>query len=509
MLDQLAQAAIQVFSWQSLALMVVGTVIGIIVGALPGLTATMAMAIFSPLTFFMPPLVGIPFLLGIYKGGTFGGSISAVLIGTPGTASNAATVLDGYPMAQQGRGGKALQASIYASTVGDFFSNLVLIFLAWPLAMIALKFGPPEVFALILFSMTVIASLAGSSLAKCFVSAMIGVLLALIGIDSVSGASRLTFGVGELQGGISYIPFVIGLFGLGEIFVQISKRAGQVQIARVSNDPKADRVTFWEILTKYPRTVFRSSIVGSIIGVLPGVGAETANWVAYGMAKNASPNKDKFGKGELEGVIAPEVSANANCAASMVPMLAFGIPGDVVTAVMLGAFMAQGLRPGPLLFQENIVEIYGIYIALFICTLLMFVVAKWSLRWWVRVLQVPPGLLYPVVTMLCLAGAYAINNSLFDVGITIAFGIVAYVMRTAGFEVAPMVLAFILAPMLEQSLTQSLIMAHGDPTIFFTRPIAALFMAFTGISVFLYARSMMRERRMRADAAGPAPGATS
>lgn len=496
MLDQLAQAAVAVFSWQSLTLIVIGTVIGIIVGALPGLTATMAMAIFSPLTFFMPPLVGIPFLLGIYKGGTFGGSISAVLIGTPGTASNAATVLDGYPMAQQGRGGKALQASIYASTIGDFFSNLVLVFLAWPLAMIALMFGPPEVFALILFSMTVIASLAGASLAKCFVSATIGVLLALIGIDSISGASRLTFGVGELKGGISYIPFVIGLFGLGEIFVQISKRAGQFQIARVSDDPKADRVTFYEILTKYPRTVFRSSIVGSIIGVLPGVGAETANWVAYGMAKNASPNRDKFGKGELEGVIAPEVSANANCAASMVPMLAFGIPGDVVTAVMLGAFIAQGLRPGPLLFQENIVEIYGIYIALFLSTLAMFVVAKMSLRWWVRVLQVPSGLLYPVVTMLCLAGAYAINNSLFDVGITIAFGILAYVMRIAGFEVAPMVLAFILAPMLEQSLTQSLIMAHGDPTIFFTRPIAALFMALTALSIFLYVRLMMRERRV-------------
>jgi len=496
MLDQLAQAAAAVFGWQALLMIVAGTIIGIVVGALPGLTVTMAMAIFSPLTFFLPPLVGIPFLLGIYKGGTFGGSISAVLIGTPGTASNAATVLDGYPMAQQGRGGKALQASIYASTVGDFVSNLVLIFLAWPLAMIALKFGPPEVFALILFSMTVIASLAGRSIAKCFVSATIGVLLALIGIDSVSGASRLTFGVGELQGGISYIPFVIGLFGLGEIFVQISKRAGEYKIARISNDPKEDRVTFHEILTKYPRTVFQSSLTGAVIGVLPGVGSETANWVAYGMAKNASPNRDNFGKGELEGVIAPEVSANANCAASMVPMLAFGIPGDVVTAVMLGAFIAQGLRPGPILFKENIVEIYGIYIALFLATIAMFFLAKLSLKYWVKVLRVPPALLYPVVTLLCLAGAFAINNSLFDVGVAITFGVVAYVMRMGGFEVAPMVLAFILAPMLEQSLTQSLIMSHGDPSVFFTRPIAALFMVLTVVSVWYYARSMLKDRRM-------------
>ncbi len=509
MLDQLAQAAVVVFSWQALVLIVVGTLIGIIVGALPGLTATMAMAIFSPLTFFMPPLVGIPFLLGLYKGGTFGGSISAVLIGTPGTASNAATVLDGYPMAQQGRAGKALQASIYASTVGDFVSNLVLIFAAWPLAMIALRFGPPEVFALILFSMTVIASLAGRSLAKCVVSAIIGVLFALVGIDSVSGASRLTFGVSDLQGGISYIPFVIGLFGLGEIFVQISKRAGHVKVARISEDPGADRVTFREILTKYPRTVVRSSLVGSIIGVLPGVGAETANWIAYGMAKNASPNREKFGKGELEGVIAPEVSANANCAASMVPMLAFGIPGDVVTAVMIGAFIAQGLRPGPILFQENIVEIYGIYIALFLATLAMFVVAKLTIRSWVRVLQVPSGLLYPVVTMLCLAGAFSINNSLFDVGIAIAFGILAYAMRMGGFEVAPMVLAFILTPMLEQSLTQSLIMAHGNPAIFVSRPIAALFMVLTALSIGLYARSMLRARRLQAGSSDPAAGGTT
>jgi putative tricarboxylic transport membrane protein len=497
MLDELAQAAAAVFGWQALLMILVGTVIGIVVGALPGLTATMAMAIFSPLTFFLPPLVGIPFLLGIYKGGTFGGSISAVLIGTPGTASNAATVLDGYPMAQQGRAGKALHASIYASTIGDFVSNLVLIFAAWPLALIALKFGPPELFALILFSMTIIASLAGTSMAKCFISAALGVLLALVGIDTVSGASRMTFGFGELQGGISYIPFVIGLFGLGEIFVQISKRAEKFRIARVSEDPAANRVTFMEILTKYPRTVFRSSIVGSVIGVLPGVGAETANWVSYGMAKNASKTPEKFGKGELEGVIAPEVSANANCAASMVPMLAFGIPGDVVTAVMLGAFIAQGLRPGPLLFKDHMVEIYGIYIALFLSTIAMFFVAKYSLRYWIKALLVPPALLYPVVIMLCLAGAFAINNSMFDVGIAVVFGLVAYVMRMGGFEVAPMVLAFILAPMLEQSLTQSLLMSEGSPAIFLTHPIALGFLILTVLSVAFYIRSGMRARALR------------
>lgn len=501
MLDQLAQAAATVFGWQSLAMIVVGTVIGMVVGALPGLTATMAMAIFSPLTFFMPPLVGIPFLLGLYKGGTYGGSISAILIGTPGTASNAATVMDGYPMAQQGRAGKAMQASIYASTVGDFFSNLVLVLAAWPIAVIALKFGPAELFALILFSMTIIASLAGRSLPKCLVSATLGVMLAMIGIDTISGASRLTFGVSDLQGGISYIPFVIGLFGLGEIFVQVSKRTGHLTVLDLKGDPAANRVTFREIF-RYRRTVLRSSLIGAGLGALPGIGAETSCWVAYAMAKRASRHPERFGKGEIEGVIAPEVGNNAVCGATMVPLLAFGIPGDVVTAVMLGAFIAQGLRPGPLLFKEHIVEIYGIFIALFLATLAMFVVAKLSVRLWVRVLQVPAGLLYPVVTMLCLAGAYAINNSLFDVGIAIAFGIVGYTMRMAGFEVAPMVLAFILAPMLEQSLTQSLMMSHGSPLIFVTRPIALLFLVLTAVSVGLYIRSGWRARGVAAAKAG-------
>jgi putative tricarboxylic transport membrane protein len=497
MLDQLVQAAAAVLSWEVLAMILVGTILGMVVGALPGLTATMAMAIFSPLTFFMPPLIGIPFLLGIYKGGTYGGSISAILIGTPGTASNAATVMDGYPMAQQGRAGKAMQASIYASTVGDFFSNVVLVLAVWPIAMIALKFGPAEIFALILFSMTIIASLAGSSLSKCLVSATIGVMLAMIGVDTISGASRLTFGVSDLQGGISYIPFVIGLFGLGEIFVQVSKRTGHLTIMDVKGDSSANRVTFREILG-YKRTVLRSSLIGTGLGALPGIGAETSCWVAYAMAKRAARHPERFGKGEIEGVIAPEVGNNAVCGATMVPLLAFGIPGDVVTAVMLGAFIAQGLRPGPLMFKENIVEIYGIFIALFLATLAMFVVARLSVRLWVRILQVPAGLLYPVVTMLCLAGAYAINNSLFDVGIAIAFGIVGYTMRMAGFEVAPMVLAFILAPMLEQSLTQSLIMSHGSPLIFVTRPIALLFLVLTAVSVGLYIRSGWRARGLAA-----------
>jgi len=423
-LDQLLQATATVLRWDALAMIVVGNILGIVIGALPGLTATMGMAIFSPLTFFMPPLVGIPFLLGLYKGGTYGGSISAILLGTPGTASNAATVMDGYPMAQQGRGGKALKTAIYASTIGDFFSDIVLVAAAGPLAAIALQFGPPEFFALILFSLTVIASLAGRSLAKGLISAFLGVLLALIGIDPVSGASRFTFGIGDLRGGITFIPLMIGLFGLSEILVQVSRTSEALTVLGAKEDPAANRVTFREILTGYWRTVIRSCLVGSALGALPGIGAETSCWVAYGMAKRASRHPDRFGKGEIEGVIAPEVGNNAVCGATLVPLLTFGIPGDVVTAVMMGAFIAQGLRPGPLLFRDHLDVIYGIYIALFLASLAMFLVAVLTIGLWVKVLQVPRSILYPVILMLCVAGSYAINSSLFDVAMMVFFGVV-------------------------------------------------------------------------------------
>lgn len=502
MLEQLWQSAGQVLRWEALAMIVAGNLLGMVIGALPGLTATMGMAIFSPLTFFMPPLVGIPFLLGLYKGGTYGGSISAILLGTPGTASNAATVMDGYPMAQRGRAGKALKAAIYASTIGDLFSDVVLVLAVGPLALIALKFGPPEFFALILFSLTVIATLAGRSMTKGLVSALLGVSLALVGIDPISGASRFTFGIADLQGGITFIPLMIGLFGLSEILVQISRPRESLTVLGAREDRAANRVSFREILGGYWRTVIRSALVGSALGALPGIGTETSCWVAYGMAKRASRNPERFGRGELEGVIAPEVGNNAVCGATLVPLLTFGIPGDVVTAVMMGAFIAQGLQPGPLLFRRHLDVIYGIYVALFLASLVMLVVATITIHLWVRVLRVPRALLYPVVLMLCVAGSYAINSSIFDVGLMVVFGVVGYGMRVAGFAVPPMVLAFILSPMLEQALTQSLIMSTGSPLIFFTRPIAALFMGLSLVSVFLLARRARGGRGTLSNASG-------
>ena len=480
-----------------IAVIFIGNALGMLVGALPGLTATMGMALFSPLTFFMPPIIAIPFVIGIYKGGTYGGSISAILIGTPGTASNAATVMDGYPMAKNGLGGKALKAAIYTSTLGDLVGNIALIMVAGFLAQVALSFGPPEFFALILFSMTIIASLTSGSLVKGFIASSLGALLALAGSDPVTGALRYTFGSVELQGGVSFIPLVIGLFGLSEVLVTLSRdQSDRAAILNLQGDRDANRITLAEIF-RYPKTVLRSCLLGLGLGSLPGVGAESACWVAYGMAKRASSEPEKFGKGHLEGLIAPEVANNAVVGAALIPLLTFGVPGDAVTAVMLGTFSAQGLQPGPLLFRDHPDVIYALYVTMFVSGLVMFVTATLTIRFWVKVLEVPREYLYPIIGVLCVVGSYAINNSLFDVGLMLVAGLAGFLLRMGGFAVPPMVLAFILAPKLELALQQSLVMSDGGYAIFVSRPISGCFIVLTAVSIALFIRRERRQGKVR------------
>ncbi len=472
----------------------VGNALGVLVGALPGLTATMGMALLSPLTFFMSPSMAIPFVIGIYKGGTYGGSISAILIGTPGTASNAATVMDGYPMAKNGLGGKALKAAIYVSTMGDFVGNITLIMVAGFLAQIALKFGPPEFFALILFSLTIVASLSSGSLAKGLIAAALGALLSLTGSDPVTGALRYTFGSVEMQGGISFIPLMIGLFGLSEVLVTLSRsRKERAEIVKLQRSSESNRLILAEIL-RYPKTLVRSCLLGLGLGSLPGVGAESACWVAYGMAKRASPEPQTFGKGRLEGLIAPEMANNAVVGAALIPLLTFGVPGDAVTAVMLGTFTAQGLQPGPLLFRDHPDVIYLLYVTMFVAGLVMFVTASLTIRFWVKILEVPQEYLYPIICVLCVVGSYAINNSLFDVGLMVVAGLCGFLLRMSGFAIPPIALAFILTPKLELALQQSLVMSDGSYGIFVQRPISAGFIVLTAISIALFVR---RERRQR------------
>jgi putative tricarboxylic transport membrane protein len=481
MLEAIGAAVLHVLQPEVLLATAIGTIIGIIIGALPGLTATMGMALLAPFTFFMHPVVGISMLIGLYKGGTFGGTISAVLIGTPGTASNAATMLDGYAMAKRGEAGRALGCSLAGSVFGDFIGSICLVLGAPLLASIALRFGSPEFFALTVFAVTMVCYVSGRSLAKGLLSAGIGFGFALIGTDPIGGSPRLTFGIPDLSAGIGVIALAIGLFGFAEVLVQLEGYAPAAE--KISSVVRFDARQIARDLSRHARTVIRSALTGTLIGALPGIGAETSNWVAYGMAKRASKSPETFGRGNVEGVIAPEVAANAVCGAAMVPMLIFGIPGDIVTAIMMGALIGQGLQPGPNLIQENPAVFYSLFANMFMSMLMLAFFGLFAIRFAGRILSVPPPILFTSVAILCVAGTYAVSSSLFDVGIMMAFGFLGYAMRKLDFPVPPLVLAFILSRLIEDSFRRSLIQGDGTLWIFLQRPIAAGFIALTALVV--------------------------
>jgi len=475
MLLYLAEAWNLIFRIESIAMIFAGTVLGTVIGAIPGLTATMGMALFSPLTFFMAPNYGIPFLLGLYKGGTYGGSVSAILIGTPGTASNAATVLDGYPMAKKGEAAKALSAALYASLVGDFFGTCVLIIGAPQLAKVALAFGPPELFSLTVFSLTMVAYVSGKSLLKGVISASIGMALAVIGPDPMTGYPRFSFGSLELSAGLEVVPITIGLFGLAEIIIQTEEGvATSVLIERV-----AGKWVSLKDVGKHIGVLVQSSLIGVGLGALPGIGTETSCWMAYAAAKSRTKHPEEFGTGCLEGVLAPEAGNNSVCGAAMVPMLTFGIPGDVVTAVLLGAFVAQGLRPGPLLFQQAPEILLALFIGMYFATIALYLVGMSMIPVFSQVLKISRPVLYTLVVALCIVGSFAVRNNVFDVLTMLSCGILAYFLRKADFPISPVILGFILGKMLELHLRRSMIMGFGNPIIFVTRPISLFFLVIT------------------------------
>lgn len=475
MFDLLGQGFALILNVNSLLAILAGLILGIVVGALPGLSATMAVALLSPFTFFVPPEVGIPFLLGLFKAAIYAGSIPAITINTPGTAAAAATVIDGHVLARQGHARKALEMSLFASVAGDLLSTLVLIGLAGWLATVALRFGPPEFVMLYALALITITSVSGRYPARALMSASIGLLIACIGLDPMSGVQRFTFGSVDLLGGVSLIPVLIGLFALSEVFVQaervITAHARAIQIRRDSPG-----VTAAELRAVAP-TILRSSGIGVFIGILPGIGAEISCWLAYGNAKRWSKHPERYGKGSLEGVAASESGNNAACPGDLIPLMVFGIPGDTVTAVLLGAFVAQGLTPGPLLFQNHGPLVYSLFASLLIGNVMLLVIGYLGIRSFARITDIPPAVLYPVVVALCLAGSFAVNSSTSDVALTIGAGIAGYLMRKAAIPAPPLVIAMLVAPGLENALRQSLSMSGGSASIFFTRPVAATLFA--------------------------------
>lgn len=498
MLDRLVEGFFYIASVWSVAAALLGLAAGIVIGALPGLTATMAVAVLTPFTFFMDAAIGIPFLLGVYKGAIYGGSIPAILINTPGTAAAAATAIDGNALAQKGHGRRALEMSLVSSVFADLTATLVLIFVAAPLAAVALRFGPPEFTMLFAFSLTMIAAVSGSRLSKGLISAALGVLLACIGLDPMTGYQRFTFGVVDLMAGISLVPLLIGMFALSEILVQIEG----YHRSRKAADPGLVRLTFADI-KESAKAILRSTGIGTALGALPGLGAEISCWLAYGASKRRSKKPEEYGKGSLEGVASAEAGNNAVCPAALIPMLVFGIPGDTITAVLLGAFMAQGLLPGPLLFVNHGEVLYGLFILLLLTNVMLLVFGYGAIRYVARIILIPQSLLLPTVMALCFAGAFAVNSSFFDIIIMVCGGIAGYFMRKAEVPIPPLVIALLLAPRFENALRQSLKLSDNDPSIFISRPIsAAIGAVLVAILVLFLWRALQPRFRTRNKAEG-------
>ncbi|MBS3943090.1 MAG: tripartite tricarboxylate transporter permease, partial [Dethiobacter sp.] len=403
-----------------------------------------------------------------------GGSITAILISTPGTAAAAATVLDGYPLALQGKAGKSLKMALYASLVGETFGNLVLLFVVGLLASVALLFGPPEYFAVLLFSLTIIANLSGGSITKGIFAAAVGLFLSTVGLDPILGARRFTFGISGLEGGLGLVPVLIGLFAMAEILIQIESRFEKREKKEFKLVAGGDRVSWPEFKSCLPAMGI-GSIIGTWIGILPGLGQPIACFLSYGFAKQRSKNPELFGKGSLEGVAAAESGNNAVNGPAMVPMLALGIPGDTVTAVLLGAFIAQGLRPGPLLFETQGPIVYAILLAMLLGNIIFFAMGYLLIPLFSKIAFISKAVLIPGILAMAIVGAFAVRNSTFDVLLMMIFGFLGYIMKKSDIPVAPLVIALILGSLMETSFAQSLLLSRGSLAIFFTRPIPLFF----------------------------------
>ena len=474
-----------IWTWEHLLAIVVGSTLGLIVGTIPGLTATMAVALILPLTFDMDFVTSIMLLVGAYKGGIFGGSITAILLNTPGTPASAATVFDGYALTKQGKGVKALKMAKYSSCLADLGSDLVLIAVAAPLAAVALEFGPPEIAMLIVFSLTIIAGVAGKSILKGLISGALGLLLATVGLDPIMTTRRFVFDQADLDSGLSLIPVLIGLFALSEVFLQLGRKskseADHFAIVH-SKDPADNRVS-WIEFKRSLKTIFRGTVIGTAIGIIPGIGTGIASFMSYGQAKRASKNPEKFGAGALEGIAASESGNSAVVGATFIPLLTLGIPGDIITAVIMGAFLIQGFIPGPLLFKEHADIIYAIFVGFIICDVVYYLLGSVFMRYAAYLSLVPRKLLFPIVFVFCVVGAYAIHHSVFDIGILVAFGIIGFYMQKFGFATAPLLIAFILSPIGETAVRQSLLMSSGSLLIFVNRPISLGFFLLTLITI--------------------------
>ena len=464
----------------NLFIAVVGILLGTIIGVLPGLGGANGVAILLPLTFTMPPTSAIILLTCIYWGALFGGAITSVLFNIPGEPWSVATTFDGYPMAKEGRSGQALTAAFSSSFVGAFFSIVLITFFAPLLADVALRFGPPEFFAIQLLTFSSFVGLGGGNPLKSLAAILIGFILSTVGLDIVTGQLRLTFGFTDMMKGFDFIVAVIGLFGIGEILLSVEEGL-RFQGAKTDMNLRVVLDT-WKILPRYYRTFVRGSIIGFWMGFKPG-GATPASFMSYAFARRFSKNPGRFGKGEIEGIVAPETAAHAAGVAAMLPMITLGIPGSPTAAVMLGGLIIWGLQPGPMLFVDNPDFVWGLIASMYTGNVIGVIMVLAFVPFFAAILRVPFAILTPLIVVVCAIGSYAVHNSMIDIWYMLIFGVIGYIFKKLDYPLAPLVLALVLGDMSENALRQSLIMSQGSLAIFFIRPIAGVI---TAVAIFFF-----------------------
>lgn len=484
MSEILLPALSQLFTIENFIYMNIGLFVGIIFGSIPGLNGNLAITILLPFTFTLGPVSALLMLTAIFFGSNFGGSISAILINTPGTNAAAATLMDGYPMAKKGSPGKALDMALVASTFGGLFSALCLLFFAPQISKVALKFGPPEYFALAIFGLSIIASVSGKSIIKGIISGSLGILIAMVGIDNISGVTRFIFGNVNMYSGIKMLAVLLGVYAIAQMITRINKTEEVGIGSKLKEKNPKDRLSLKEIKSTLI-TMVKSSSIGAAIGAIPGTGGAIASYIAYNEAKRCAKPGEKFGEGEIKGVAAPESANNGATAATLIPLLTLGIPGDVVAATLLGAFTMQGLIVGPKLFSESGPVVYAILFGCVITQIFMFVQGRYLLPMFVKITNVPQDLLTAILVVVCCTGAFAIANSTTDLYVMLIFGVIAYYMEKVGLPPVPIVLGMVLGPIAEGNLRNSLVMSEGSWLIFIQRPICLAFIVLTFILVFL------------------------
>jgi len=470
-------------------------VVGVIVGAIPGLTTAAAIAMLVPLTFYVPPLPALAFLYVMGKSGRFGGSISAILFNTPGTAASAATMIDGHPLVRKGQSGKALKMATIASVCGDTGGDLILIFGIVTIAQYTEKLGPPEYFAAHLMAFVLIGSMIGDSILKGLLSTLFGILLGTVGLDTISGMPRFTFGVIELEGGLSLVPLLVGVFVLSEVFVRVEAGDGIADswvAATKSADPADHRVS-WPELRRCLPVILRSTGIGAAIGMLPGIGSAVACFIAYGEEKRRAPDREMWGTGNLKGVAAPESANNAVSGPSMIPLLALGIPGSTIAAILVSVFLIHGITVGPAIFQQDKDLVFGLFAGGLIGIATYGVIGYFAGPAVGRLVSLlPPSKIYPFVFLTAFVAAYSARNSFLDVFATAVFGVIGYAMKKLDFSPAALIISFVLTRGAEESLRQALIISNNGPLIFFERPFAIGCFLVMAILLGLRLRSLRR-----------------